>query len=125
MDANAERSSSATAYISKTGRNVHVLVNTHVTRVLPMSKDSTDFRKVEFAETPQSERRVLTAKKELILSAGAIGTPRVLLNSGIGSRRELEELGIKTLVDNPSVGKNLTDHPLMKIAFETTMPDTE
>ncbi|EKM76333.1 hypothetical protein AGABI1DRAFT_45074 [Agaricus bisporus var. burnettii JB137-S8] len=125
VDANAERSSSATAYISKTGRNVHVLVNTHVTRVLPMSKDSTDFRKVEFAETPQSERRVLTAKKELILSAGAVGTPRVLLNSGIGSRRELEELGIKTLVDNPSVGKNLTDHPLIKIAFETTMPDTD
>jgi choline dehydrogenase len=60
-----------------------------------------------------------------MLSAGVVGTPHILLNSGIGSRQELEELGIETLVDNASVGKNLTDHPLVRIAFETTIPDTE
>jgi choline dehydrogenase-like flavoprotein len=125
VDAHGERSSSATAYIAKAGTNVHVLVNTHVTRVLPINKNSTDFRRVEFAQSPQSDRRIIVAKKEVILSGGVIGTPQILLNSGIGSRQELEELGIETLVDNPSVGKNLTDHPLVQIAFETTLPDTE
>lgn len=124
IDYNAERSSSATAYIEKTGRNVHVLVNTHVTRVLPIN-NHTDFRGVEFAADSQSKRRQITAKKEVIMSAGVIGTPQVLLNSGIGNREELEVLGIKTMVNNPSVGKNLTDHPMVQIAFETTIPDTE
>jgi choline dehydrogenase-like flavoprotein len=125
VDAHGARSSAATAYIAKTGTNVHVLVNTHVKRVLPTHNNHTDFRTVEFAQTPQSERRIITVKKEVILSGGVIGTPRILLNSGIRSRRELEELGIETLVGNPSVGKNLTDHPLVQIAFETTIPDTE
>ena len=51
------------------------------------------------------------ARKELILSAGTIGSPQILLNSGIGDRNELEGLGITTLHDLPAVGKNLTDHP--------------
>jgi hypothetical protein len=45
----ARRSSAATAYIAKTGTNVHVLVNTHVTRVLPTHNNRMDFRTVEFA----------------------------------------------------------------------------
>jgi choline dehydrogenase-like flavoprotein len=47
------------------------------------------------------------------LSAGSIGTPHILLNSGIGSKAALQAVGIKCLVDNPSVGANLTDHPLV------------
>lgn len=124
VDADGERSSAATAYIMKAGRNVHVLVNTHVTRVLPIT-NSTDFRRVEYASSSQSRRIIIAAKKEVILSGGVIGTPHILLNSGIGNRRELEEVGIQTVVDNPSVGKNLTDHPVIQVAFETTIPDTE
>jgi choline dehydrogenase-like flavoprotein len=52
--------------------------------------------------------KTLTAGKELILSAGSIGTPAILQYSGIGDAKALTDLGIKSLVDLPSVGKNLT-----------------
>jgi choline dehydrogenase-like flavoprotein len=54
---------------------------------------------------------VARASKEIILSAGTIGTPRILLNSGVGYRNALKALGIQTMVDLTSVGKNASDHP--------------
>ena len=50
------------------------------------------------------------AAKEVILSAGAIGSPHLLLLSGIGPRQELEAAGVACLVDAPDVGKHLQDH---------------
>lgn len=123
VDHNAERSSSATAYLEKTGQNVHALINTYVTRVLQVN--GSDFRGVEFAVDPQSPRRQVVARKEVILSGGVFGTPQILMNSGIGKREELEAVGIKTLVDNPSVGKNFTDQPAVLVILPTTLPDTE
>jgi choline dehydrogenase-like flavoprotein len=60
----------------------------------------------------------VTAKKEIVLSAGTIGTPAILQLSGIGDPSVLTPLGIKTLVKNPSVGANLTDHVLLFNDFE-------
>jgi choline dehydrogenase len=80
---------------------------------------------VEFALNAQSPKKQLVAKKEVILGGGIIGTPQMLLNSGIGSRMELEAVGVKTLVDNPSVGKNLTDQVSTLVLFNTTIQDTE
>lgn len=54
-----------------------------------------------------------------------INSPQVLLNSGIGQKDELEALGIKTLVDNPSVGKNLSDQTSVLLNFTTNLPVTE
>src|SRR5262245_42613095 len=54
----------------------------------------------------------VAAAREVILCAGAIHTPRLLLLSGIGPQDELERLGIGTVVDLPGVGRNLQDHPL-------------
>ena len=59
----------------------------------------------------------MTARREVVLSAGSIGTPQILLLSGIGARDELEALGIPVLVENPSVGKNLSDHVLVPNVF--------
>lgn len=59
----------------------------------------------------------MTARREIVLSAGSIGTPQILLLSGIGARDELEALGIPVLVENPSVGKNLSDHVLVPNVF--------
>lgn len=103
---------------------MHVLVNTYVTRVLPVG-NGTEFRGVEFAVDAKSERKRIVAKKEVIVSGGIIGTPQVLLNSGIGKREELEAVGVKTLVDNGSVGKNLSDQVSALVMFPTTIPDTE
>jgi choline dehydrogenase len=50
------------------------------------------------------------AAREVILCAGAIHTPRLLLLSGVGPQADLEQLGIDTVVDLPGVGRNLQDH---------------
>lgn len=51
-----------------------------------------------------------TANKEIVLSAGTANTPHILLNSGVGNKTELEELGIPVLLNLPSVGLNVSDH---------------
>jgi choline dehydrogenase len=63
------------------------------------------------------------ASKEVILSAGTIDTPRILMLSGIGDSEELQKLGIRTLVNLPGVGKNLQDHPILAgLCFEANEP---
>ncbi len=64
----------------------------------------------------------VTATKEVILCAGAIDTPRILMLSGIGEANELQRLGIKTKVDLWGVGKNLQDHPLVSVTYEAKEP---
>src|SRR5215813_9861966 len=65
----------------------------------------------------------VAAAREVILCAGAIHTPRLLLLSGIGRQDELERLGIGTVVDLPGVGQNLQDHPLAAgLCFEAKRP---
>lgn len=56
------------------------------------------------------ETRTLTARREIVLAAGAIGSPRLLLASGVGPAAELRALGIDPVADVPGVGKNLQDH---------------
>lgn len=59
---------------------------------------------------------------EIVLSAGAIGSPVILLRSGIGPADELEALGIPVVQDSPSVGRNLHDHLLSPVIFTTARP---
>lgn len=59
---------------------------------------------------------------EVVLSAGAIGSPVILLRSGIGPADELAALGIPVVVDAPGVGKNLHDHLLSPVIFTTERP---
>lgn len=55
----------------------------------------------------------MQANKEIILSAGSIGTPQILQLSGIGDPADLTPLKIPVLVNSPMVGKNMMDHPLL------------
>lgn len=57
---------------------------------------------------------------EVVLAAGAIGSPVILLRSGIGPAEELSALGIPVVLDAPSVGRNLHDHLLSPVIFTTT-----
>lgn len=59
---------------------------------------------------------------EVVLSAGAIGSPVILLRSGIGPADELAALGIPVVLDAPGVGKNLHDHLLSPVIFTTERP---
>jgi choline dehydrogenase len=62
------------------------------------------------------------ASREIILSAGAIGSPHVLLLSGIGPADHLNKLGLPVVSDLPGVGENLQDHPVVPVAFHCTQP---
>ena len=62
------------------------------------------------------EHKVSIAR-ELILSAGAVDSPRLLLLSGIGAPEELRSIGINPVVELPEVGHNLVDHMLIGVAF--------
>ncbi|KIK62544.1 hypothetical protein GYMLUDRAFT_260265 [Collybiopsis luxurians FD-317 M1] len=118
------RSSSATSYLAPKyieRKNLDVLLHARASRVLPsVSKSSLSgyaFRTVEFAQDLDGPLLQVNALKEVILSAGVIGSPHILLNSGIGDSDELSEIGIKSLVNLPSVGKNLTDQPAVTNVF--------
>lgn len=142
--AGGERQTAATTYLSATYAsrpNLHVLVDHIVTKISPTNGGSVQrdgvpsFRTVSFVprrstgEPSTREARdsndafEVTAKKEVILSAGSYGTPQLLLLSGIGDHTELEQHGIETIVDLPSVGKNLTDHPSFGILYNVNRTD--
>jgi choline dehydrogenase len=67
---------------------------------------------------------LLRAEREVVLSAGAINTPQLLMVSGIGPADHLAEHRIATVVDNPNVGAHLMDHPLYTMNFETSARGT-
>ncbi|KAF4813439.1 Dehydrogenase citC [Colletotrichum siamense] len=64
------------------------------------------------------EEKEISAKNEVILAAGALQTPQLLELSGIGGRQHLERHGIPVIVDNPNVGENMQDHPVVCQSFE-------
>jgi choline dehydrogenase len=64
----------------------------------------------------------VSAGIEIILAAGAVGTPHLLLLSGIGPKDELEQFGIDAVVDLPGVGENLHDHVQSFIVYEASKP---
>ncbi|KAF7315923.1 Alcohol oxidase [Mycena indigotica] len=122
---NGSRSSAATSYLATNiiaRPNLKILLHARVTRILPSAIH--DFRTVEFQDA-QGKTHLLTAGKELILSAGSVNTPSILLHSGIGNSTTLSALGIKPQHNLPSVGQNLTDHALLSLGWsvQTESPD--
>jgi choline dehydrogenase len=68
---------------------------------------------------------LLTATREVLVCAGAVDTPRLLMHSGIGPAQDLSELGITVRHDLPGVGENLLDHPESVVVWETDGPIPE
>eukprot|EP00439_Symbiodinium_sp_Y106_P032939 s4739_g3.t4 len=62
------------------------------------------------------------AREEVILSAGAVGSPQLLMTSGIGDAKELERLGLPVLLDQPAVGQNLQDHLEFYVQYLSRYP---
>src|SRR5215469_13564584 len=67
--------------------------------------------------TASGDIETANAEKEVILSAGAIGSPHLMLLSGIGPRRELDAAGVTCRLDQPHVGKHLKDHLMVPLYF--------
>ena len=77
-----------------------------------------------FAHMIPGQRWRVTARKEVIISAGVFNTPQLLMLSGIGDPAELTSLGIHTCVNLPSVGKNMTDHVFLSNSWQVNNNDT-
>ncbi|XP_077995832.1 glucose dehydrogenase [FAD, quinone]-like [Glandiceps talaboti] len=103
---NGKRESTATAFLNpvKSRKNLTIWTETIATKILFEDNTAT---KLEF--TRKGVNGVVSMTKELVLSAGAVASPQLLMLSGVGPKEHLEELGIPVLCDLP-VGENLQDH---------------
>ncbi len=68
--------------------------------------------------------QVARAEREVLLAAGSIGSPQLLLLSGIGPAEELRAAGVEARHDLPGVGRNLQDHPFVTLMWEVSDRDT-
>jgi choline dehydrogenase len=97
--------------------NLTIITGAQVTRViLEGSPGHMIATGVEY-RTSTGDTRTVLAAREVVLSGGAIGSPHLLLLSGVGPRRELEAAGVACRVDSPHVGKHLKDHLQVGLFF--------
>jgi choline dehydrogenase len=112
---NGVRCSAASAYLHLAREQANLQVFTD-TLVLGLQLDGRRATGVSIHRHGQAE--TLFSEREIILAAGAYGSPQILMLSGIGPADELNSFGIPVLVDLP-VGTNLQDHPLLPMSYLT------
>lgn len=117
--ANGERYNAARTYFApvKKRKNLDVISGARATRVI---FEGTRAVGVEYATSRRNRTTVRGA--EIILSGGAYNSPQLLQLSGVGNAAELEQHGIKSVVDLPGVGENLQDHLEAFIMYECKLP---
>lgn len=118
---NGRRWSASTAYLQPalTRDNLKVEVEALITRVIVE-----DGRAVGIQYRQNGQLHEVRARREVILSCGAIGTPQVLMLSGIGDAEYLRRFGIPVVCDLPGVGQNLQDHLDVNVQYTCTQPVT-
>jgi choline dehydrogenase len=84
-----------------------------------------DGRRARAVQVMSNDQPADIEADEFILSAGAIGSPRLLLLSGVGSADRLSALGIQPVVDLPGVGQHMRDHPYVPTLWRSTAPPTD
>ena len=116
---NGLRCSTAVGYLrpAKKRRNLTVVTNAHAERVLFDGK-----RAVGVSYRSGNQSHQVFAGREVILSTGAIGSPQVLMLSGVGPADHLREHGIDVVHDSPGVGENLQDHLQVRMIFRINKP---
>ncbi|MDD9908405.1 MAG: GMC family oxidoreductase N-terminal domain-containing protein [Ahrensia sp.] len=119
------RCSSAVAYLKPARSRPNLSIFTgYQTRKLEMS----DGRATGVVARGRNGDTQFTARKEIVLCAGAIGSPQILMLSGIGPGQDLTQHGIESKVDLPGVGRNLQDHlqarPVFKCKSSTINTET-
>ncbi|KAI9650357.1 hypothetical protein NHQ30_000370 [Ciborinia camelliae] len=115
------RSYSVNAYYTPVSdrQNLHLLTGANVTKVLLESAGtSSEVCATGVQYIKDAEVKVVRARKEVILAAGTLQSPKLLELSGIGSGDLLRNYGVEVYVDNPNVGENLQDHIFASRAYE-------
>ena len=113
------RASTSHAYLNpaKSRRNLTLLKHTMVTRVVFDEKTATGIEC-----DVRGKMQMFTARREVILCAGAIGSPHLLQVSGVGPEKVLQAAGIKVVHDLPGVGENLQDHLEFNFQYRCKQP---
>ncbi|MCA0320102.1 MAG: GMC family oxidoreductase N-terminal domain-containing protein [Proteobacteria bacterium] len=118
---NGERCSAARAYVlPHLGKrtNLQAVTGARTTRILFEGR-----RAVGVEYRLGSETRIARARREVIVSAGALQSPQVLMLSGLGAATDLARFGIPVVADLPGVGQNLQDHPDFVFAYKSANSD--
>ena len=116
VDDEGKRVDAASSYldVARDRDNLQVWAECQVRR-LHLSGDRVTALTLERRGVPQE----LSVSGEVVLSAGAVDSPALLLRSGIGPREELEASGVASVLDLPQVGRNLHDHPALPVVWST------
>ncbi|RWP00484.1 GMC family oxidoreductase N-terminal domain-containing protein [Mesorhizobium sp.] len=115
----ARRSSASVAYLRpiRARKNLTIRTDMLVTRIVI---DKGRAVGVEIVDRPGGEKKILRAEREVIVSSGAIGSPKLLMQSGIGPADHLKSVGVTPVHDLPGVGSNLQDHLDLFVIAECT-----
>ncbi|MEM6496545.1 MAG: choline dehydrogenase [Pseudomonadota bacterium] len=115
------RCSTAVAYLKPvlSRENLELISDAAVERLVMEGKRVTA---VTFQQGGQT--KTVRVRREIILSAGAIGSPQILQSSGIGPGAVLSDAGIEVQHELPGVGENLQDHLQVRFVYETTLRDS-
>ena len=118
---NGKRCSTAVGYLHPAMKrpNLRVVTHAHTQKVM---FDGTRATGVAFRQNGQD--KIATARKETILCGGAIGSPQILMLSGVGPHAHLQEMGIPVVHHLPGVGQSLQDHYSAPIKLKCTLPIT-
>ncbi|KAG5646982.1 hypothetical protein DXG03_001705 [Asterophora parasitica] len=128
-----QRVSSESAYLTPdvlARKNLTVAVNAQVTRILFKKEDGGETRAVgvQFANGRNEKYRALRyralARKEVIICAGAVQSPQILMLSGVGPAAHLKTHDIFVVHDLPGVGSKLVDHPVVDLYFKDKRDDS-
>ncbi|SLN63699.1 GMC family oxidoreductase [Oceanibacterium hippocampi] len=113
------RMSASRAYLWPARRraNLHIVTGAEATRILFDGRRASGIEYVRRGRTEHAR-----AGAEIILAAGAVNTPKLLLLSGVGPADELRSLGIEPLLDSPAVGRHLQDHFDVGLIYRSTVP---
>ncbi|KAJ5619255.1 glucose-methanol-choline oxidoreductase [Penicillium lagena] len=114
------RSYAATGYglPAKQRPNVDIVTEALVNKVHFNRTNDTEVTATGVEITMNEKSYTIKAKKEVIISAGALNTPKILELSGIGDENILRQFNIPVVLSNPNVGENLQDHLMTGISFE-------
>ncbi|XP_011867252.1 PREDICTED: glucose dehydrogenase [FAD, quinone]-like [Vollenhovia emeryi] len=119
---NGSRLSTARAFLrpARNRPNLHIMLNSTATKIL--FDENNRAVGVEFVHDGMMKH--VSVAKEVVVSGGAVNSPQILLNSGIGPREELNAVGVPVVRDLPGVGKNLHNHVAYALAFTINDTDT-
>jgi choline dehydrogenase len=115
MTRDGKRCSAAVAYLhpARNRKNLIVKTDARVVRIVVENGRAVGVEHIE-----NGQRRIVRAEREVIISAGAIGSPHLLMLSGVGPAEHLRKAGVSVVHDLPGVGENFQDHMDMFLIYD-------